>query len=267
MSELRTYMDNRKLKSMFCLINIVIMKKVALTSLFILLFNTNGQNSTIIPELENEPDSKEDISNRQLINKINYAIEENGSVGLTWSDNMPLFSPIRIDSTSRISDYFGMRQNHPILHRPKFHFGIDFDSDFGVGVHATASGTVIKVQHKRWGYGNNIIIDHGDGYKTRYAHLATIFVKEGDTVKLDNIIGCVGSTGMSTGPHLHYEVIFNNKPIDPLLFYFTSGAVNKNGNDYVNILIDLERTKNQLLNNNNSFWEQAGIPSQIQNQT
>ena len=243
------------------------MRKVALTSLFLLLFNATGKNSTTVPNLTAEPESKEDIENSKLIDKIDYAIEQNRSVGLTWSDNMPLFSPVKVDSTTHISDYFGMRQNHPILHKPKFHFGIDFDVEFGAAVHATANGTVVKVQRRRWGYGNNIIIDHGDGYKTRYAHLAKILVKEGDTIKLGATIGKVGSTGMSTGPHLHYEVIFNNKPIDPLSFYFKRGTVNKNGNDYVNILIDLERTKNQLLNNNNSFWEQAGVPSQIQNQT
>lgn len=267
MSELRMYMGNRQLKPIFCLINTIIMRKVALTSLFLILFNTNGQNSIAVSALENEPDSEEDIGNKKIIDKIDYAIETNRSVGLTWSENMPLFSPIRTDSITRIADYFGMRQNHPVLHIPKFHFGIDFDAEYGTNVHSTAKGVVSKIQHKRWGYGNNIIIDHGDGYKTRYAHLAKIFVTEGDTVNLDDIIGEVGSTGMSTGNHLHYEVIFNNKPIDPLSFYFNCETVNKNGNDYVNILIDLERTKNQLLNNNKSFWEQAGVPSQIQNQT
>lgn len=242
------------------------MRKVALTSLFLFLFNINDQTaSSIVAERDSEGIEKN--NNDRLIKQIDYAITENRSDGRTWSDNMPLFSPIRMDSIKQVSDYFGMRQNHPVLHIPKFHFGIDFSADAKTPIHCTANGVVEKIQRKRYGYGNNIIINHGDGYKTRYAHLNEIFVNEGDTIKLDEIIGNVGSTGMSTGNHLHYEVIFNDKPINPLSFYFNNIAINKNGTDYVNILIDLEKIKSQLLNNNNSFWNQAGVPSQIQNQT
>jgi len=241
------------------------MRKVALTSLFLVLFNISGQNSPGLPETSDEPFSKDRANNDKLIQKINYAITENRGIGLTWSDNMPLFSPLRTDKIKYISDCYGMRENHPVLHIRKFHFGIDFCANLGTSIHATANGIVEKVQRKKCGYGFNIIINHGDGYKTRYAHLNEIFVKEGDAIKLDDIIGTVGSTGMSTGNHLHYEIIYNNNPIDPMAFYFDGKTKDKT--EYVSILIDLERTTQQLLNNNNSFWEQAGIPSQIQDQT
>ena len=98
------------------------------------------------------------------------------------------------------------------------HTGIDFPAKTGVPIYSTGDGKVVKIQYKKNGYGNNIIIDHGFGYKTLYAHMSKIRVKLGQKIKKGGIIGFVGNTGNSTGPHLHYEVIYNNKKINPLPF-------------------------------------------------
>ena len=79
-------------------------------------------------------------------------------------------------------------------------------------------GRVTRVQYSNKGYGNNVIIDHGNGFVTKYAHLHKIYVKKGDYLKLDDIIGEVGNTGRSTGPHLHYEILYKGQPVDPLPF-------------------------------------------------
>lgn len=114
----------------------------------------------------------------------------------------------------RISSPFGYRI-HPISKVRKLHAGTDFAAPKGTKVLAAGSGIVITA--KEWGgYGNAIMIDHGNGKWTLYAHLSRIRVKEGDEVKAGQHIGDVGSTGVSTGPHLHYEVRINSEPVDPM---------------------------------------------------
>lgn len=114
----------------------------------------------------------------------------------------------------RISSPFGYRI-HPISKVRKLHAGTDFAAPKGTKVLAAGSGIVITA--KEWGgYGNAIMIDHGNGKWTLYAHLSRIRVKEGDEVKAGQHIGDVGSTGASTGPHLHYEVRINSEPVDPM---------------------------------------------------
>ncbi len=116
---------------------------------------------------------------------------------------------------------FGYR-NHPILKRKIMHGGLDLSCKRNTAVIATADG-VVEAARGGWngGYGNEIVINHGFGYKTRYAHLHTKSVKHGDVVRRGDKIGGVGSTGRSTGDHLHYEVIYRNKKVDPIN-YFTS---------------------------------------------
>ena len=109
---------------------------------------------------------------------------------------------------------FGVRSD-PFLGRPAMHTGLDFRAAMGDPVRATASG---KVASAGWagGYGRMVEIDHGNGLSTRYGHLSAINVKVGEYVKIGQVIGEVGSTGRSTGPHLHYEVRLNNNPVNPL---------------------------------------------------
>lgn len=113
----------------------------------------------------------------------------------------------------KVSSDFGMR-THPIHKSKRFHHGIDYALPHGTELTAPASGTV-AFAGKKGGYGNTVIIDHGHGLKTVYAHLSEMRVGEGETVSKNALIGKVGSTGLSTGPHLHFEVRHNDKPLDP----------------------------------------------------
>ncbi|BCD67316.1 peptidoglycan DD-metalloendopeptidase family protein [Nitratiruptor sp. YY09-18] len=117
----------------------------------------------------------------------------------------------------RISAGFGWRK-HPILHKKEFHPGIDLAAKGKVPIFATANGIIIDAKHGRYGYGNVIKIAHVYGFSTLYGHLRKILVKKGDFVKKGQIIGYMGSTGLSTGQHLHYEVRFDKKPLNPLNF-------------------------------------------------
>jgi murein DD-endopeptidase MepM/ murein hydrolase activator NlpD len=108
---------------------------------------------------------------------------------------------------------------HPIYKILKMHQGMDFTAPVGTEIYATGDGTVEKVG---WtgGYGKTILINHGYGYKTRYAHCSKFKCKKGQKVKRGDHIGYVGNTGQSTGPHLHYEVFKNNRQINPVNFFF-----------------------------------------------
>ena len=96
---------------------------------------------------------------------------------------------------------------------------MDFTGAIGTPIYATGNGVVTESQFDK-GYGRHVIIDHGFSYKTMYAHMEKILVKKGQKVKRGDVIGYLGNTGLSTGPHLHYEVRKNDKPIDPINFYF-----------------------------------------------
>jgi murein DD-endopeptidase MepM/ murein hydrolase activator NlpD len=115
-----------------------------------------------------------------------------------------------------ITSTFGVRRD-PILGTPALHSGMDFRAPTGTQVHATAPGVVVKAG-RNGGYGKMVEIDHGNGFSTRYAHMSRVHVKVGETIKTGDIVGDSGSTGRSTGPHLHYEVRRNGDAIDPLRF-------------------------------------------------
>ena len=132
---------------------------------------------------------------------------------------IPAIIPIKESDVRQISSYFGYRTD-PIYKVTKYHSGIDFASYVGAEVYASGDGEVVKVESNFWGYGNMITIDHGYGYKTRYAHLSKFAVIKGQKVKRGQLIGYVGSTGKSTGPHLHYEVMKNDANVDPIHFFF-----------------------------------------------
>lgn len=132
---------------------------------------------------------------------------------------IPAIMPVKNTDIYRISSHYGHRTD-PFYKVTKFHSGIDFSGPEGIGIYASGDGKVIKVERNKSGYGNNIIVDHGYGYKTRYAHLKEIKVNKGDKVKRGQEIGTMGNTGKSTAPHLHYEVLKNNKAINPINFFF-----------------------------------------------
>ncbi len=116
----------------------------------------------------------------------------------------------------RVSSTYGLR-THPITGRREFHYGLDIAAPMGDPVFAAARGEVTEAAYRR-GLGNVIIIEHGYSYSTLYAHLSAFHVEEGDHVEKGEEIGCIGSTGFSTGPHLHYEVHQNGAPVDPEKF-------------------------------------------------
>ncbi len=116
----------------------------------------------------------------------------------------------------RTSDHWGSRI-HPITKNLEFHHGIDICNVTGTPIYATAAGVVTKSQYTR-GYGRHIIIDHGNGYESLYAHLYSQKIKKGDLVSKGQIIGLMGNTGLSTGPHLHYEVRYHNRKLNPANF-------------------------------------------------
>jgi len=128
-------------------------------------------------------------------------------------DNLPLVRPSDI---FRMTDGFGMRRD-PFNRRLRMHYGLDFAGPSGTPVMATAAGTVTRAGSMS-GYGRVIEIDHGNGISTRYAHLRRINVSVGEEVTVRQVIGQLGNTGRSTGPHVHYEVRFEGEPLDPLPF-------------------------------------------------
>lgn len=132
---------------------------------------------------------------------------------------IPAIIPVKESDIRQISSYFGYRSD-PLYKVAKFHSGMDFASAIGTEVFVTGDGVVEKVEQNHWGYGNLITVNHGYGYKTQYAHLSKFAVKVGQKVKRGQVIGYVGNTGKSTGSHLHYEVLKNGEPTDPMHFFF-----------------------------------------------
>ncbi len=116
---------------------------------------------------------------------------------------------------------FNPRRFHPILKRIRPHNGVDFGSDRGTPIYATGDAVVEKVNRSGFngGYGRQVILNHGFGYKTRYAHMQDVSVNRGDTIRRGQVIGTVGNTGRSTSPHLHYEVIYKGRPVNPINYF------------------------------------------------
>lgn len=141
-------------------------------------------------------------------------------------ESQPKISPLMQNDFGRISSSFGFRK-HPIFKVWKFHKGLDITARKGSPVYATAGGTVIQAANIHDGYGKKVVIDHGHGYKTVYAHLNSIKVKRGEKVALATKIGEVGSTGRSNGSHLHYEVRHNDKNVNPIRFLYRDFTTNE----------------------------------------
>lgn len=131
---------------------------------------------------------------------------------------VPAIQPINTKDLVRISSFYGFRRD-PMRGVPTMHTGIDFAGPIGTPIYSTGDGIVIEAGYSFNGYGNEVIVDHGFGYKTRYAHLHKINVKAGQRVKRAEMIATLGSSGKSTGPHLHYEVIVRGKPVNPINYF------------------------------------------------
>lgn len=137
----------------------------------------------------------------------------------TMLASIPAIQPVSNKDLSRMASGFGNRI-HPIYKTRKFHAGMDFSAKTGTPIYATGDGKISKVKRSRKGYGNHVVINHGFGYKTLYAHMSKYIVKKRQKVKRGDIIGYVGNTGTSVAPHLHYEVHKDGKKINPVNFYY-----------------------------------------------
>ena len=133
--------------------------------------------------------------------------------------SIPAIQPIANKDLGRVASGYGYRI-HPIYKTRKLHTGMDFTAPQGTPIYATGDGKIAKVRRSRRGYGNHVIIDHGYGYQTLYAHMRKYIVYRGQKVKRGEIIGYVGSTGTSVAPHLHYEVMKNKRKINPVNYYY-----------------------------------------------
>jgi len=131
---------------------------------------------------------------------------------------IPAIQPVSNKELNRIASGFGMRI-HPIYGIAKMHPGLDFTAPQGTPIYATGDGVVTTAGYGA-GTGNHVVINHGYGYETKYLHMVRIKVRTGKRVKRGEVIGWVGSTGASTGPHCHYEVHINGHPVDPVYFFF-----------------------------------------------
>ncbi len=153
------------------------------------------------------------IQSKSMDTILNVATEKEKMLA-----SMPSIKPVRSDRLPRavrLLSGFGYRM-HPIYKVRKMHYGIDFTAPRGTPIQATGNGVVKRVERRSTGFGYNVIIDHGFGYETLYGHMARIDVKEGQEVKRGQQIGIVGSTGTSTAPHCHYEVIYKGEKVNPI---------------------------------------------------
>ena len=132
---------------------------------------------------------------------------------------IPAIQPLSNKDLTRIASGFGNRID-PVYKIPKFHAGLDFTAPIGTPIYATADGTIKTANFNAGGYGNHVVINHGYGYETLYGHMVRIKARVGQNVKRGEVIGYVGNTGKSTGPHCHYEVHRNGSPLDPVYFFY-----------------------------------------------
>ncbi|HEX8332961.1 MAG TPA: peptidoglycan DD-metalloendopeptidase family protein [Segetibacter sp.] len=133
--------------------------------------------------------------------------------------SIPAIQPISNKDLNRIASGFGTRID-PVYKVTKFHAGLDFTAPQGTPIYATADGRIKEANYNETGYGNHVVIDHGYGYETLYGHMVRIKSRGGQSIKRGEIIGWVGSTGKSTGPHCHYEVHKNGQPVDPVYYFY-----------------------------------------------
>ncbi len=173
-----------------------------------LIANATNKLEALNREAGAQSASYEDILNRYKMNQELFR-------------HMPAIDPIR---AGILTDGFGMRL-HPILRVRLMHEGIDIEAEVGTPVHATGNGTVLYIG-RRGGYGNVVEIDNGFGYTTLFGHLSKFLVYPGEKVKRGDVIALSGDTGLSTGPHLHYEVRKNGVHLDPSEFFFNGAQYN-----------------------------------------
>jgi murein DD-endopeptidase MepM/ murein hydrolase activator NlpD len=172
------------------------------------------ENSPLMINTRKELD---EIKNRSTMQYESFrAIEERKTEWKRELEYLPMISPVNV--IYRLGDGFKFREVHPVLGTPQWHYGQDFIAPYGTEVFATGSGKVIEADWNG-GLGNCIVIDHGYGYQSTYGHLSNIKVTVGQNIKRGDLIGLTGSTGTSTGPHLHYQIDLYGQHKNPLYFF------------------------------------------------
>lgn len=214
------------------------MKKV-LTSILLMFLLVSSTGSSVPDVTKDKLKRYERVINHNIAkNEIYKNINKIDTLKYSSLDSLPILFPVKFTDFKYISSDYGMRI-HPILNIYLRHKGIDIVSNNLTKIHSTGIGIVEKASYTNCGYGNEVIINHGNGYKTRYAHLSKIYVKEGDIVNPNNILGIIGRTGLTTGVHLHYEIIKDGKDIDPLFITY-SNIKERSIDKYLNTMITLE---------------------------
>lgn len=174
------------------------------------------------------------IQSKSFDEVINMAEEKSNMIA-----SIPSIQPVSNKDLKRVVSGYGMR-THPIYKIKKFHEGMDFTASIGTPIYATGNGKIEKTGYARGGYGRHVIINHNYGYKTIYAHMNEVIVKKGQEIKRGEIIGYVGNTGLSDGPHLHYEVEKDGKKVNPSFYYHNDLTPEE-----YNKLIELSAKSNQ----------------------
>ena len=197
------------------------------------------QNSKIIVDASKRLDvlSKQLVVQSKSLDEIEYLASN--KVDLLAA--IPSIQPIRNKDLKRIASGYGYRKD-PFTKKPRMHWGMDFTAPRGTPIYATGDGIVKRADNRAAGFGKHIRIDHGFGYVSLYAHMSKYKVKRGQKVKRGEIIGYVGNTGRSAGPHLHYEIFKDGKKINPLNFYYGNLSAEE-----FDILLNLANQENQSL--------------------
>jgi murein DD-endopeptidase MepM/ murein hydrolase activator NlpD len=180
---------------------------------FVASLTESELNESIIIQIKN-------LNNRLHAQTISFnAIEEMVKNKAALLSATPAIQPVSNKDLSRLASGFGYRID-PVYKTTKMHAGLDFAAPQGTPVYATAYGVVTTAGNTGNGYGNHVVINHGFSYETLYGHMVRIKVRDGQKIHRGEVIGWVGSTGKSTGPHLHYEVHKNGNPVDPIYFFY-----------------------------------------------
>ncbi len=160
----------------------------------------------------------EEIRNQAFFQSESFrAISERTREYKDEMDHIPWISPVRV--TIRRGDGIKFREKHPVLGDARWHHGQDFNAPYGTEVFATGAGKVIEAGWNSGGFGNHVVIDHGFGYQTTYGHLSSITVAKGMEVKRGDMLGLSGSSGTSSGPHLHYQIELFGQHKNPIEFF------------------------------------------------
>lgn len=155
-----------------------------------------------------------DIQSSSLVDVYNEAVTTKQLLACK-----PSINPISSADPCWMTSSYGYR-NDPFTHKRTAHHGIDLAGPYGLNIHVTGGGTVIAAHMNRHGYGKEVLVDHGFGYVTRYAHLQDILVTVGQKLNRGEVLGTLGNSGRSTGPHLHYEIRVNGRAVNPMYYFY-----------------------------------------------